>query len=67
MATSVMCIIYDRGKGILFEKSADFGVWCVPGGALEIGVSLEKGLKREVKEEIIEKFVASQKNAMLEG
>ena len=67
MATSVMCIIYDRGKGILFEKSADFGVWCVPGGALEIGESLEKGLKREVKEEIIEKFVESQKNAMLEG
>lgn len=51
MATSIMCIIYDREKGILFEKSADFGVWCVPGGALEIGESLEEGLKREVKEE----------------
>lgn len=51
MATSVMCIIYDKEKGILFEKSADFGVWCVPGGALEIGESLEEGLKREVKEE----------------
>lgn len=51
MATSIMCIIYDKEKGILFEKSADFGVWCVPGGALEIGESLEEGLKREVKEE----------------
>ena len=36
MATSIMCIIYDKEKGILFEKSADFGVWCVPGGSLEI-------------------------------
>lgn len=51
MATSIMCIIYDKERGILFEKSADFGVWCVPGGALEIGESLEEGLKREVKEE----------------
>ena len=51
MATSIMCIIYDKERGILFEKSVDFGVWCVPGGALEIGESLEEGLKREVKEE----------------
>ena len=51
MATSIMCIIYDCKKGILFEKSKDFGVWCVPAGALEIEESLEEGLKREVKEE----------------
>ena len=25
MATSIMCIIYDKERGILFEKSADFG------------------------------------------
>ena len=51
MATAVVCIIYDKEKGILFEKSSNFGTWCVPGGALEIGESLEDGVKREVKEE----------------
>lgn len=51
MATAVVCIIYDKEKGILFEKSSNFGMWCVPGGALEIGESLEDEVKREVKEE----------------
>lgn len=51
MATAVVCIIYDKEKGILFEKSSNFGTWCVPGGALEIGESLEDGVKREVIEE----------------
>ena len=45
MATAVVCIIYDKEKGILFEKSSNFGTWCVPGGALEIGESLEDGVK----------------------
>ena len=46
-----MCIIYDKEKEILFEKRTDNGMWCVPGGALELGESLEEALKREVKEE----------------
>ena len=51
MVTAAMCIIYDEEKGILLEKRSDNGTWCVPGGALELGESLEEGLKREVKEE----------------
>ena len=51
MVTAAMCIIYDKEKGILFEKRTDNGMWCVPGGALELGESLEEALKREVKEE----------------
>ncbi len=51
MATAVTCIIYDKEKGILFEKRADNGMWCVPGGAIELGESLEQALAREVKEE----------------
>ena len=51
MVTAAMCIIYDKEKGILLEKRTDNGMWCVPGGALELGETLEEALKREVKEE----------------
>ena len=51
MVTAAMCIIYDKDKGILLEKRTDNGMWCVPGGALELGETLEEGLRREVKEE----------------
>ena len=51
MVTAAMCIIYDKEKGILLEKRTDNGMWCVPGGALELGETLDEALKREVKEE----------------
>ena len=51
MATAVLGIIYDKKRGILFEKRSDNGMWCVPGGAIELGETLEQALKREVKEE----------------
>lgn len=51
MVTAAMCIIYDKEKGILFEKRSDNGMWCIPGGAIELGESLEQALAREVKEE----------------
>ncbi len=51
MATAAMCIIYDEEKGLLLEKRSDNGAWCVPGGAIELGESLEDALRREVKEE----------------
>lgn len=51
MVTSVTCIIYDKKKGFLLEKRVDNGMWCLPGGAIELGESLDQALKREVKEE----------------
>lgn len=51
MITAAMCIIYDKEKGILFEKRSDNGMWCIPGGAIELGETLEQALEREVKEE----------------
>ena len=52
MVTAAMCIIYDTEKReLLFEKRTDNGMWCVPGGALELGETLEQALQREVKEE----------------
>jgi len=51
MATSVTAIIHDPDKGILFEKRSDNGMWCVPGGSIEFGETLEEALQREIKEE----------------
>ncbi len=51
IATAAMCIIYDDGKGILLERRSDNGLWCVPGGAIELGETLEEALAREVREE----------------
>lgn len=51
MTTAAMCIIYDDVKGILLEKRSDNGLWCVPGGAIELGETLEEALAREVREE----------------
>lgn len=52
MLTAVTCILYDKNtKCLLLEKRSDNGQWCVPGGAIELGESLEQALIREVKEE----------------
>ena len=52
MAPAAMAIIYDEEKkAILLERRTDNGMWCIPGGALELGEDFIDGLKREVKEE----------------
>lgn len=51
MCVAATGIIYDEERGILLEKRTDTGDWCVPGGAIELGESLEDALRREVKEE----------------
>lgn len=44
------CIFNDEGK-VLLQKRQDRNVWGFPGGALELGESVEEALKREVLEE----------------
>ena len=44
MMTAAMCILYDRDKGLLLEKRTDEGTWCVPGGGLELGETLEQAI-----------------------
>lgn len=51
MVVAAMGILYNEEKGLLLEKRTDTGEWCTPGGAIELGESLEDALKREIKEE----------------
>lgn len=52
MVTAATCILFDaERRELLLEKRADNGMWCVPGGAIELGETLEQALRREVKEE----------------
>jgi len=51
MATAAMCIIHDDTNRILLERRSDNGLWCVPGGAIGLGETLEEALAREVREE----------------
>jgi len=51
MSTATTAIIYDKEKGLLFERRTDDGKWCLPGGALELKETFIEGLIREVKEE----------------
>ena len=51
MAVAAMGILWTKETGILLEKRTDTGEWCTPGGAIELGESLETALRREIKEE----------------
>ena len=50
---AVAAIIVRDGEILLVKRGAEpgFGKWSIPGGALEMGETLEEGLKREVLEE----------------
>ena len=45
------CLIINEKGQILLEKRKDNGLYCLPGGAIELGESVEEGLRREIKEE----------------
>ena len=46
-------VLDDTGRVVLVRrgKAPDAGEWSIPGGAVEIGESLETALRREVREE----------------
>ena len=44
-------IIFDDDGKVLLERRSDNGFWGLPGGAVEVGESVEQAVKREVMEE----------------
>jgi len=46
-----VCLTNDSGEILLQKRSGNHNIWGVPGGALEIGESIEAAAIREVKEE----------------
>ncbi len=50
MNFAVGCVFDNRGR-LLLQHRADDGQWGLPGGAMELGESVEEALVRELKEE----------------
>ncbi len=50
MVGTVVIILNDKDE-VLFQKRSDDGTWCLPGGYLEMGETLEEAATREVLEE----------------
>jgi ADP-ribose pyrophosphatase YjhB (NUDIX family) len=48
---SVVCIINEKGEVLLQKRSGTENIWGLPGGAVEIGESIEEAAIREIKEE----------------
>lgn len=44
-------IVTDSNNKILLIKRSDDGNWCIPGGVMDVGESIEETAKREVLEE----------------
>lgn len=49
--SSVVCITNEKGEILLQKRSTKDDVWGLPGGAVELGESIEEAAIREVKEE----------------
>jgi ADP-ribose pyrophosphatase YjhB (NUDIX family) len=49
--TAADAVLFDERGHVLLQRRADFNVWGLPGGAVELGETLEAAVRREVKEE----------------
>ncbi|MBP5091289.1 MAG: NUDIX domain-containing protein [Bacilli bacterium] len=51
MSAGCGVLIINEKDEVLLEKRSDNGLFCLPGGAIELGENIEDGAKREVFEE----------------
>ncbi len=51
ISIGVSCLVLDENGRILLEKRTDNGLYCRPGGSLDMGETVTDGVKREVFEE----------------
>jgi ADP-ribose pyrophosphatase YjhB (NUDIX family) len=49
--TAADAVLFDERGRVLLQRRADFNVWGLPGGAVEVGETLDAAVRREVKEE----------------
>lgn len=52
ISTGATALIRDEHGRVLLQQRRDFGMWGLPGGAQELGESIEQTLVREVREEV---------------
>lgn len=50
LAASV--VVVDDHRRVLLTRRADFDVWCLPGGMVDVGESLREAAERELAEEV---------------
>jgi len=51
LVPAVSAVVTDSKGNILLHKRSDNFLWSLPGGAMELGESVEQAVIREVKEE----------------
>lgn len=51
ISVGLAVVIFNEKNEVLLEKRSDNGLYCVPGGSLDIGETVIEGAKREVYEE----------------
>jgi len=45
-------VLWNEKRNVLLTKRADVGLWCLPGGMVEIGETVSQTIVRELREEI---------------
>jgi ADP-ribose pyrophosphatase YjhB (NUDIX family) len=51
-SVAVNCVIWKESDSVLLTRRADNGLWCLPGGMLEVGETISSAMQRELSEEI---------------
>lgn len=51
LSVGLSCLIVNENEEILLERRTDNGLYCIPGGGIDLYETVEEGLRREVKEE----------------